>query len=96
MESSVLQRDYFILRFLPCFMDVMIFLFSSLGGTKLSKKEQKIEDINKSRCIILFIQDFSLGSYLSQLSFEYINHSLDELYDLLSYTSADLRSIPSS
>jgi len=37
-ESSVLQRDSFILGFLPCFMDVTIFLFSSLGGTKLCKK----------------------------------------------------------
>lgn len=40
MESSILQQDYFILGFLPCFMDVTIFLFSSLGGTKLSKKKK--------------------------------------------------------
>lgn len=47
MESSVLQIDCFILGFLPCFMAATIFLFSSLGGTKLSKKKKKAENINK-------------------------------------------------
>lgn len=32
---------------LPSFMAVTIFLFSSLGGTKLPKREQKIENINQ-------------------------------------------------
>lgn len=41
MESLVLQIDCFILGFLPCFMAATIFLFSSLGGTKLSEKKKK-------------------------------------------------------